>query len=89
MRLSTAEQDWAQVAPQSVIDAGHDWAVETELQPFFYLPFGHSEDVASQEPSERSIGASGSLICRMPKDTATSCGASGVSLIETRFSGAR
>jgi uncharacterized protein (DUF924 family) len=33
------------------IDAGHDRAVETELQLFFYLPFAHSEALADQERS--------------------------------------
>jgi len=28
---------------------GHDYAVEPELQFFFYLPFGHSENLAEQE----------------------------------------
>lgn len=28
---------------------GHDYAVEAELQVFFYLPFGHSENLADQE----------------------------------------
>jgi uncharacterized protein (DUF924 family) len=30
---------------------GHDYAVEPELQLFFYLPFGHSENLAEQERS--------------------------------------
>jgi uncharacterized protein (DUF924 family) len=35
------------------IDTGHDQAreVELQLQPFFYLPFGHSEELADQERS--------------------------------------
>jgi uncharacterized protein (DUF924 family) len=33
------------------IDAGHDRAVDTALQLFFYLPFAHSEDLADQERS--------------------------------------
>jgi uncharacterized protein (DUF924 family) len=37
----------------TAIAAGHDRAVEAELQVFFYLPFGHSEDLADQE---RSVG---------------------------------
>jgi uncharacterized protein (DUF924 family) len=35
----------------AAIEAGHDRAVETELQVFFYLPFGHSEDSADQDRS--------------------------------------
>lgn len=31
------------------IAAGHDRLVEPELQRFFYLPFGHSENFADQE----------------------------------------
>ena len=35
----------------AAIDAGHDRAVEDPLQLFFYLPFGHSENLADQERS--------------------------------------
>jgi len=35
----------------AAIDAGHDRAVEAQMQLFFYLPFGHSEDLADQERS--------------------------------------
>lgn len=35
----------------AAIDAGHDRAVPSELQLFFYLPFGHSEDLTDQERS--------------------------------------
>jgi uncharacterized protein (DUF924 family) len=35
----------------AALDAGHDRAVETELQLFFYLPFGHSENMADQQRS--------------------------------------
>jgi len=35
----------------AAIDAGHDRAVEAWLALFFYLPFGHSEDLADQEKS--------------------------------------
>ena len=35
----------------AAIDAGHDRAVEPQMQLFFYLPFGHSEDLADQERS--------------------------------------
>jgi uncharacterized protein (DUF924 family) len=31
------------------VSAGHDHAVETALQVFFYLPFAHSEELADQE----------------------------------------
>ena len=30
------------------LDAGYDGAFETEMRPFFYLPFAHSEDLADQ-----------------------------------------
>lgn len=33
------------------IDAGHDLAIAQEMRLFFYLPFGHSEDVVDQERS--------------------------------------
>jgi uncharacterized protein (DUF924 family) len=33
----------------AAIEAGHDRAVDQNLQLFFYLPFGHSEDLADQE----------------------------------------
>ena len=35
----------------AAIDAGHDRAVDGQLQLFFYLPFGHSENLADQERS--------------------------------------
>ena len=35
----------------AAVDAGHDRAVEARLPLFFYLPFGHSEDLADQERS--------------------------------------
>jgi uncharacterized protein (DUF924 family) len=35
----------------AAIAAGHDRAVEVGLEIFFYLPFGHSEDLADQERS--------------------------------------
>jgi uncharacterized protein (DUF924 family) len=34
---------------QAAIEAGYDRSVEPELQVFFYLPFGHSEDLTDQE----------------------------------------
>jgi uncharacterized protein (DUF924 family) len=33
----------------AAIEAGHDRVVQPELRAFFYLPFGHSEDLADQE----------------------------------------
>ena len=33
----------------AAIAAGHDRGVAVELQKFFYLPFGHSEDLADQD----------------------------------------
>ena len=35
----------------AAIQAGHDRAVAEQLQFFFYLPFGHSENLADQERS--------------------------------------
>jgi uncharacterized protein (DUF924 family) len=35
----------------TAIAAGHDRAVESDMQLFFYLPFAHSEDLADQERS--------------------------------------
>jgi uncharacterized protein (DUF924 family) len=35
----------------AALDAGHDRAVLPELQRFFYLPFGHSEELSDQERS--------------------------------------
>jgi uncharacterized protein (DUF924 family) len=35
----------------AALDAGHDRVPETELQVFFYLPFGHSETLADQDRS--------------------------------------
>lgn len=39
----------ARAAARAAIAAGHDAAVEHRLRIFFYLPFGHSEDLADQE----------------------------------------
>jgi uncharacterized protein (DUF924 family) len=41
----------AREVADAAIKAGHDRAAPTELQLFFYLPFGHSEDLADQERS--------------------------------------
>jgi uncharacterized protein (DUF924 family) len=35
----------------AAVDAGHDQAMPPELRTFFYLPFGHSEDLADQDRS--------------------------------------
>ena len=35
----------------AAIDAGHDRVVDAQLQLFFYLPLGHSENLADQERS--------------------------------------
>ena len=35
----------------AAIEAGHDRAVDPELSLFFYLPFGHCENLADQERS--------------------------------------
>jgi uncharacterized protein (DUF924 family) len=43
----------------AAIGAGHDQAVEENLRLFFYLPFGHSENLMDQERSvalNRSLG---------------------------------
>jgi uncharacterized protein (DUF924 family) len=59
----------------AAIDAGHDRSVEPALQLFFYLPFGHSEDLADQELAVR-LTARSRAHPRMPKDTGTSSAAS-------------
>ena len=41
----------ARQCADAAIGAGHDRMVETELQLFFYLPFGHSENMVDQERS--------------------------------------
>jgi uncharacterized protein (DUF924 family) len=41
----------ARATARAAILAGHDRAVEAELQPFFYLPFEHSEDMVDQDYS--------------------------------------
>ena len=53
-----ATDEAAREAAASAIDAGHDRAVEQALRLFFYLPFGHSEDLADQE---RSVALAESL----------------------------
>ena len=73
----------------AAIEAGHDRAVELQLSLFFYLPFGHCEDLADQERSvelARRLGRRPTF--RMPRGTATSFAASAASLIAIRSSGA-
>ena len=43
----------------AAVDAGHDQGMPRELRTFFYLPFGHSEDLADQERSVRLCGPLG------------------------------
>jgi uncharacterized protein (DUF924 family) len=43
----------------AAIAAGHDRAVAVDLQKFFYLPFGHSEDLADQERAVELCGRLG------------------------------
>jgi uncharacterized protein (DUF924 family) len=46
-----ATDELARDIAETAIAAGHDRAVTEELQLFFYLPFGHSEDLADQQRS--------------------------------------
>jgi uncharacterized protein (DUF924 family) len=41
----------ARAITSAAIDAGHDRRVDPALRMFFYLPFGHSEDLRDQERS--------------------------------------
>jgi uncharacterized protein (DUF924 family) len=41
----------ARETANAAIQAGHDRVAEAPLQFFFYLPFGHSENLADQERS--------------------------------------
>jgi uncharacterized protein (DUF924 family) len=43
----------------AAIAAGHDRLVAVELQKFFYLPFGHSEDLADQKRGVELCGRLG------------------------------
>jgi len=43
----------------AAIAAGHDRMVAVELQKFFYLPFGHSEDLVDQERAVELCGRLG------------------------------
>ncbi len=56
----------------AALKAGHGQAVEPALRLFFYLPFGHSENLADQERPWRSAKPWASPICRTPSATATS-----------------
>ena len=49
-RMYATDRLAIEVANQA-ISMGHDRAVAEPLQLFFYLPFGHSEDLAEQERS--------------------------------------
>jgi uncharacterized protein (DUF924 family) len=56
-----ASDAMAREEADAAIAAGHDRAVDAELQMFFYLPFGHSECLADQERSvalARRLGGS-------------------------------
>ena len=39
----------ARAVARAALLAGHDRSVEVNLQPFFYLPFEHSEDLTDQD----------------------------------------
>ena len=52
----------AREAAHIAIDAGHDRMVESAMQPFFYLPFGHSENLADQERSVALVARRGQPI---------------------------
>jgi uncharacterized protein (DUF924 family) len=41
----------ARIVANAVLDLGHDRVVDPSLVPFFYLPFGHSENLSDQERS--------------------------------------
>jgi len=43
----------ARALARTAVSAGLDQQVATELRPFFYLPFEHSEDLADQDESIR------------------------------------
>ena len=58
-----ASDAMARDTARAAITAGHDRAVATELQVFFYLPFGHSENLADQE---RSAGLCRRLAPHLP-----------------------
>jgi uncharacterized protein (DUF924 family) len=49
----------ARALAAAAIAAGHDRVVAVELQKFFYLPFGHSEDLSDQERGVQLCGRLG------------------------------
>lgn len=49
----------ARAMADAALASGHDRAIEPGLRVFFYLPFGHSEDLADQERSRFLAGALG------------------------------
>jgi uncharacterized protein (DUF924 family) len=55
----------------AAVDAGHDQAMPPDLRTFFYLPFGHSEDLADQDRSAalcRPLGAPDSTSSERHRD---------------------
>ncbi len=54
-----ASDAMAREEADAAIAAGHDRAVETALQMFFYLPFGHSECSTDQNRSVALVGRLG------------------------------
>lgn len=53
------------------LSRGHDQAIEPPLRLFFYLPFGHSEDLADQERAVRctvGLGDEASKFAEMHRD---------------------
>ena len=50
----------ARLVARAALRAGHDFAFEAELQPFFYLPFEHSENLEDQDQ--------GVTLCRALRD---------------------
>lgn len=55
-----ATDDVALSVADAAIAAGHDLAVEPDLQFFFYLPFAHSERLSDQERAVRLVSRLGS-----------------------------
>jgi uncharacterized protein (DUF924 family) len=54
-----ATDDLARRIADAAIAAGHDRAIEPGFRLFFYLPFGHSENLADQERSVALVEALG------------------------------
>jgi uncharacterized protein (DUF924 family) len=48
----------------TAVAAGHELFVEAELQKFFYLPFGHSENLADQDRAVELCGRLGGMDLR-------------------------